>query len=50
MKKEVARALLDEIFASLEEADRRIYATQQSIDALAAETRKLLDQLVRSVD
>jgi hypothetical protein len=38
-------ALLDGIFASLNQADQRINSTQKSIDALAAETKTMLSQL-----
>jgi hypothetical protein len=42
---ETAQALLDGIFASLNQADQRINSTQKSIDALAAETKTMLSQL-----
>ncbi len=42
---EVREAILDDILASLNEADQRIQLTQESIDAVAAETKIMLSQL-----
>jgi hypothetical protein len=42
---EVAEAVLDDIFTALNQADQRIRSTQESIDVLAAETKRMLSQL-----
>jgi hypothetical protein len=42
---EVAEAVLNDICTALNQADQRIRLTQESINVLAAETKRMLSQL-----